>query len=802
MILTSFLTDVRRDLALGVRLLARYPGFSAVSIATLAIAIGGNTAVFTIVNALLLTPPPVSEPGRLVRVYPGQSLTSWPVYEDIRDRAGVFSSVAAYRLTSMNLDQGGTAIRLRGQITSANYLTLLGVRPHVGDTYRADDATAASVVLAHHVWRQRFGSDPAIVGRTLVLGGRSVQVSGVMADGFRGTAPPGFRLDFWMPLDPRRAGDATPSRLLPQFEVVARLKPGIEREAATAALRTVASQLRREYPELPESLAGIDARPLSGVHAFQGMISIVWPIFAFLFLLTIVSGFVLVIGCSNIAGLLVGRAALRQREIAVRLSLGSSRGRLVRQLLTESLVLAGAGGVAGLLLAAGLVGFVELAIQRMPFPLHLDLALDRRVLAYAIALSTATAVLFGLLPARQAARVDLTTSLKADSSGSPERRRLRRAMVALQVAVCSALIVWSVLFVRSLGRIHAIEPGFDSTGVVLGTVEIDRSLDAARGDQILSDWTRRVGASPGVHSAALATIVPLALTGREEFDVSLPADAAGRRRRVLASRVSPGWFATLRIPLLAGRDFTWEDRRGALPVAIVNDTLARQFWNGAALGQLVRYGSRTLEVVGVVRDSKYRTLGEAPAPVIYLPIRQQYSHFVTMHVRTSDPRGTAALMASELGRLWSGAEVQIESMSDAVAVAVLPARIGALVTGGFGALAVALAAFGVYGLVSFTVVQRAREIGIRRAVGATAADVLRLVLRQHAGVIGAGLTVGVAAGALGGTVLRSFLAGVGPADPPALAAAVVVVAGSAFAATVAPALRAARLDPMAVLRDG
>ena len=795
------LTDFRRDLVLGVRLLTRYRAFSAVSIATLALAIGGNTAVFTIVNSLLLTPPPVLEPARLARVYPGQSLTSWPVYQDIRDGVDVFAGVSAYRLTSMNLEAGGAAVRLRGQLTSANYLTVLGVRPLVGSAYGPGDETSGTVVLAHQVWRQRFGSDPAIVGRTIVLGGRSLQVTGVMPQGFRGIAPPGIRLDFWVPLDARRAGETLQSRQLSQFELVARLKPGIEHAAATAALRPFASRLRSEYPELPENLLGIEARPVSGVHAFQGMVSLIWPVFAFVFLLTIVSGFVLVIGCSNIAGLLIGRSALRQREIAVRLSLGSSRGRLVRQLLTESLVLAAAGGAAGLLVTGGLVSLVQRGLTRLPFPLDLDLAVDWRVLAYVFALSTATAVFFGLLPARQAARVDLTASLKVDSSGSIERRRLRRAMVVTQVAVCSALVVWSVLFLRSLGQIHAIEPGFDATGVILATVEIDRTVDEIRGDRILTDWTRRIESAPGVQSASLATIVPLALTGREEFGVTLPGDASGTRRRVLASRVSPGWFSTLRIPLAAGRDFSWDDRPGSAQVAIVNETLAHRFWNGAALGQRIHYGRRTLEIVGVVKDSKYRTLGEEAAPVLYLPLRQQYAHYVTMHARTVDPRGTATAVTEELRRLLPGAEVQIESMPDAIAVAVLPARIGAAVTGIFGLLAVGLAAFGVYGLVSFNVVQRLREIGIRRAVGATAGDIVLLILRNHLTLIGIGLTIGIGAGALGGTLLRSFLAGVGPTDPLALLAAIVLVAGSGLAASALPALRATRLDPMVTLRD-
>jgi predicted permease len=796
------LADLRRDIALGIRLLVRYRGFSAVSVATLAVAIGGNTAVFTIVNALLLKPPPVVDPARLARVDTGQSLTSWPTYEDIRDRSDIFAGVAAYRLASMPLEMGGTSARLRGQITSSNYLTVLGVPAERGRTYLADETTSDRVVLAHHIWRQYFGSDPAIVGRIIGMSGRSFQVAGVMPQGFRGLAPPGVRLDFWLPVKRLSDSAALRTRLASQFEIVGRLKPGIEHASATAELRPLALRLRAEHPELPESFLSIEAGSIEGVHQFQGMASLLLPVFAFLALLTVVSGFVLVIGCSNIAGLLVGRAAMRQREIAVRLSLGSSRGRLLRQLLTESFVLAVAGGAAGLLVAVGLVDLARIGVARLPVPLELDFVLDRRVLVYVLGLSTATSVFFGLLPARSALRVDLVSSLKTDSSGSPERQRLRRLLVMAQVAVCAALVVWSALFLRSLGRIHAVDPGFDAAGVILSTVELDRgAIDAERGDQILTEWTQRVGASTGVHSAALATVVPLALTGREEFDVSLPRDAEGTRRRVVANRLTPGWFATVRIALVAGRDFTWNDRKGSPGVAIVNETLARQFWNGDAVGQRLLYGGQSLDIVGIATDSKYRTLGEVTRPLLYLPLRQQYSHYVTLFARTSDRRATAGTTTSELQRLLPDAEVNVESMAEAVAVAVLPARIGATATGVFGGIAVALAAFGVYGLVSFSVIQRTREIGIRRAIGATAADIVRLVVRHHAIPIVLGLAIGVTIGVLGARLLRSFLTGVEPTDPIAAFAAVALVAGSALAASTMPALRAAHLDPMAALRD-
>jgi len=366
------LTDFRRDVTLGIRLLRRYRGFSAISIATLAVAIGGNTAVFTIVNALLLTPPPVVEPPRLARVNPGQSLASWPMYEDIRDRSDVFTAVAASRLTSLNLEMTGGTSPLRGLVTSSNYFTVLGIPAEIGQTYAAADVVLDRVVLAHHIWRQHFGADSNVIGRTVLIGGRSRQVAGVMPQGFRGLAPPGVRLDFWLPVDRATESASLRNRRVTQFEIVGRLKPGIEHGAATAALRSLAQNLKAESPDLPQSFLAIEAGSIEGVNAFQGMASLVLPLFAFLAFLTVVSGFVLVIGCSNIAGLLVGQAAMRQRELALRLSLGSSRSRLVRQLLTESLILALAGGAAGTLFAAGLMTLVQIGIARLSFPLELD----------------------------------------------------------------------------------------------------------------------------------------------------------------------------------------------------------------------------------------------------------------------------------------------------------------------------------------------------------------------------------------------------------------------------------------------
>ena len=427
--------------------------------------------------------------------------------------------------------------------------------------------------------------------------------------------------------------------------------------------------------------------------------------------------------------------------------------------------------------------------------------MDGQVLAYALGLTTFTAVVFGLAPARGAARFDVVSSLKADHGGSTARQTMRRTLVGAQVAVSTALLLWSGLFVRSLERIHDVNPGFDATGVLLATVTFDRG-PARENAEILTALQQRVRNSGAVQAAGLASIVPLAMSGREEFDVSI-ADAAGgtQRKSVFANRLAPGWFGTVRIPLFAGRDFSWDDRDGAPRVAIVNETLARRFWNGDALGKQVVHNRRTLEVVGVVRDSKYWTLGETIAPTLYLPFRQGDAQAMTLHVRTADPRAATRVILAEMQQLAPGLSVHIESMTEAVAVAVRPAQFGAAATAAFGTVAILLSVVGVYGLVSFSVLQRRREIGVRKALGATTGDIGVMIVGNMARLTGAGLAIGTGIGAVGAVALRSFLFGVSPVDPMTVAGAVAIVATSALAASGIPALAASRVDPAVTLRD-
>jgi predicted permease len=792
--------EFHQDAAFSVRLIVRNPGFATVIVLTLAVAIGANTAIFTVINALLFKPlPAVAAPHELARVKAGETQMAWANYEDMRRDNDVFTHLIAQGPLIAGLATGDRPVRLSGQQTSDNFFVGLAARPLFGRIYTPADTRRDVIVLSEHVWRTRMGSDPSIVGRVLTLAGRPFEVLGIMAREFRGVSPPGWSPDFWIAIDPAAA--RVRARDDPAFEVVGRLKPGVTHAQAAAALRVMAGQLRTAHPEIPDGFLRVSVFPVDGIRAFEGFTRQLLPAFAFLGVMTLASGFVLLIGCANIAGMLLGRASARRKEIAMRLALGAGTARLVRQLLTESLVLALIGGAAGAVLANWLAGGFNVVSAALPFGRDVDLQMDVRVLAYALGVTTIAAVAFGLAPARRAARFDVVTSLKDDHGGSTARQNMRRTLVGAQVAVSTALLLWSGLFVRSLGRIQDVDPGFDPTGVLLATVTFDRAL-ARQDAQLLTELQQRVRDSGGVRSAGLASIVPLAMAGREEFDVSFTGgDAGTSRRTVVANRLAPGWFDTVRIPIAAGRDFTWDDRDGAPRVAIVNETLARQFWNGDGLGKQIVHNRQPLEVVGVVRDSKYWTLGETIAPTLYLPFRQGQAHSMTLHVRTTDPRLTTRVIVDELQRLAPGLSVEIGAMSDAVAVAVRPARVGAAATGAFGTLAILLSVLGVYGLVSFSVVQRRREIGVRKALGATTKDIGLMILGSMARLTGAGLAIGIGMGALGAVALRGFLFGISPLDPATVAAAIALVTGSALAASALPALTASRVDPVVTLRD-
>jgi predicted permease len=465
------------------------------------------------------------------------------------------------------------------------------------------------------------------------------------------------------------------------------------------------------------------------------------------------------------------------------------------------------GGALGTVLAVWAAGGANLALSQLPFPLEFDLTLDRRVLAYGFALSVLTALIFGLTPARRAARLDLVPSLKLDGGSAPARQRLRKALVVAQAGVCTILLVWSGLFVRSLGQVNQVDPGFDASNVLLAEIDLpENTPDGAQTRGLLmKDLTDRLSVMPLVESTGFAWTVPLTLNSRMEYPVFLSTEPSGSAgTRVMGNRVTPGWFQTVRIPLEAGRDFTSQDRPGSPPVVIVNRTLADRLFDGNAVGRTLKlYGPNdalvTVEIVGVVADSKYWTLGETIAPAVYQAM-YQHADGGTLHVRTTAPATVMNAVRERVRVMAPGAAPTFRSMSDATAVALMPARVGAMVTAAFGLLATLLSVLGVYGLVAFLVVQRTREIGIRKAIGAGTWQIVRLLVGGSLALVLTGLVLGLVGGASSAQVLGGLLVNVSSSDPITLFTVALLVLGSAVAASAVPAARAARIDALITLK--
>jgi predicted permease len=802
--------ECQQDVRYGARILLRSPGFAVAALATLTIAIGANTAVFSLVNALLLKPVPVAEPDELLRIQTGQRTVSWPVFQALRERTAAFDDIVAFSTEFVSLGDPGSTRGTIGEAVSRNYFATMGIGAARGRTLGAADAGLQHVVLSDRTWRVYFNADESIVGRRITLDHRPFEVVGIMPPLFRGLTPPGFMRAFWVPIEAmpshrRRLEDPAAA----SFEIVGRLRDGVSAGQAAAAVRVAVEQIRRDDPRVPESITSVSLAPVTGLAQFRG-VGVMMPVFIFVAMLMVLAAFVLLIGCANIAGLLIGRAAARRQEIAVRVALGAGRGRVIRQMLTESLLLAVAGGASGILLAAWLTGFVHVALEQLPYAFEFDLTVDWRIFGYTMLVSVLAAVVFGLAPARGAAHADVVSALK-DDPVSGRRQRGRQLLIVGQVAACGVLLTWAMLFSRSLINVTAVDPGFDQQGVLLAEVVLGLPPDAAAEQRVarFRQLQETVEAMPSVRSAGFSWAVPLALSSRESFSVFLDGDERGSRgRRVVSNRLTPGWFDALKIPVLAGRDFTWNDKTGTPEVAIVNQMLAQRFWNGDAIGQRLRFTGRRdqqhdVRVVGVVGDSKYWTLGEDPEPAVYLPVAQDafVSDDLTMHIRTSNAEVTAKALGHATLRVAPAGFVQFRAMADATAVSMMPARVAAAVTAAFAGIAVLLATLGIYGLVSYTVVQRTREIGVRKAIGAGTGDILRMVLRGSLRVTGIGLLAGFAVAAAGAPLIASLVVGVSPVDPVTLGAAAALVACSVVAASAGPALRAARVDPLRALRN-
>ena len=815
-----------RDIRNAVRTVARNPRFAILFVATVALGIGTSVAIFTAVDAVLFRPLAVRDAGSLVRIYATDtegletSNSSYPVYADYRDGASSLEGVAAFDdAEPLHLTTGGgQAERIVGAVVTGNYFDVLGVRASRGRLLTAEDDRAPGgspvVVLSDRLWRSRFDASPSAVGSVVGINGHPFTVVGVAPRGFTGVNLESLP-DLWVPTAmvdqalPELAEDQVlTTRNLSWLDVVARLKPGVSIAAAQSELDVLAKRRAAGQPkDHADPMASVrSAAEFAAGYGRAEARRVSW-------LLLGMAGLVLLIACADAAGLLLLRGEGRRREIGVRLAVGASRRQIATQLFAESLVLAGLAAVAGLLLAIWSSDALVSAVPpEFALPMGAALsALDPRSVAFAAGAALVSALLFGLLPAIRAGRLDVARALKAgDGSGGPARTLLRDGLVVAQIVLTVVLLVGAGLMGRTLAREASVSPGFEAAGRLEASMDLARQgYDRPRRDAFFDDVLRRASALPGVRSAALARTVPIQSAGmRTTIESDGYTAVPGEFPAADLNLVSPGYFRTLGIRLLAGRDFDDGDRRDGAAVAIVNEAMAKKFWPGRnPIGRrIMNLGPKGVggEVVGVVADVRYRSLRRPADPTVYVPRAQFSMPRMTLIVEAAN--GDAAALQRPLQAIVAGLDpalplFHVRTLSEKLGLALGQTRVIAALVGVFAALALLLAAAGLYGVVSYATQRRTREFGIRLALGASAGSVRRLVLSKTGRLAVAGLAVGLGAAAAASRLASHLLFGVSPWDPVSYAAAAVLLAAAALAASVLPARRAGRVDPMTSLRS-
>ena len=805
------------DLGYAARMLRKNPGFTAVAVLAISLGIGVNTGIFTVLNGAALRPLPVPGAADIVSVYQtfrglksrnvhgADSFFSWPEYKSYRDGNHVLAGLAAYEpLLDVTLG-GDQPQQLFGQLASCNYFDVLKEPPALGRAFSASDCAVARegavAVLSDNLWRTTFAADPAIVGRNIVLNRQPFTVIGVAKPGFQGTEP--IPAEFWAPVTMQamleRETDWFEKPNMSWLVLLGRIKPGVSRSQVRADMAVIAGRIDRLAPGRKTTLQIETGTFLSMPEARKYVTAVGVVLLAAV-------GMVLLIACANVANLLLARAAGRQKEIAIRLSVGASRGRLIRQLLTESMLIALLGGALGSLIAIwSFEATMDFVLSHLPHgtpPLAVGVGPDIRVLAYAMLLTLITGIVFGLIPALQASRPDVNTALKqSGTDGKTADGFLRHALVGTQVAVSMVLLIAAGLLLRGLYLAQTIDPGFEMKNVAAVSFDLrGQGYDAARAGIFQQQVMDRLAALPGVDAVAEAGNTPLSDSHRGTV-FSLPGHPGDYQ--VEFNEVSPKYFSLLGIPIVRGRNFTSTEARTGAAFAIVTESTARQFWpKQDPIGKILRMeGESDMQVIGVAKDAQVSHLARSNETYLYLPAgpKEQIRMKLLVH-GASGFASTATGIRAAIHSIDPGLVLDVAKLEDNLEVWRAPSRIVAILAGSLGALGMLLACIGVYGVVSYAVSRRVREIGIRMTLGADARDVRSLILRQAMRPVVVGALIGIAGCAAVSQILSGMLFGISPHDPVAFVVVPLVLLSVALVASYIPARRATRVDPMVALR--
>ncbi|MFZ0738524.1 MAG: ABC transporter permease [Candidatus Acidiferrales bacterium] len=818
------MNSLLQDIQFGLRTLRKSPGFTAVAVLTLALGMAANTTMFSMVNSVLLRPLPVPHADQIVVVAteqknnPYYSAFSYPDFVDLQKQAEGFSGLFAYELSIAGLSADGTASHVAVSFVSGNFFSTLGIQPARGRLILPTEGTQPGsdpiLVLGYAYWQSRFGGNPSVVGKQVLMNGHPVTIVGVAPKDFHGVYAI-VDCQGYLPLSMATTIEDDTNGLWTnrgdrEIHVLGRLKAGTSVKQAEASLNVVAARLAQQYAETD---AGVAVRVYpERLSRPEPSASNPVPIAAAIFM--ILAGLVLVLACFNIANVLLVRATTRQREMAVRAALGAKRGRLVRQFLTESVLLAIFGGAIGAVIASWASGVLSSLSLSTDLPLRLDFSPDGSVFAYAFGAVLLTGIIVGILPAMRAARTDVSAVLHEGGRGSsdgPRRHFLRNALVVGQVAGSLLLLIVAGLFARSLTRVQQLNLGFEPDHLLNLTMDVGEvGYKDAQGREFYRAAQERLQALPGVVSVAQAVSIPMGYYSEADavYIEGHPLQAGERPPQLLHNSVTPSYFVTMRLPIVRGRGFTESDDEKATAVAIVNQTMATKYWpNEDALGKhfsIKGAAGPFIQVIGVTKDGKYRSPAENPSSFFFLPMAQHYNSLHVIQIRTSVPPETLALTAQQTIReLAPNLPVfDVQSMTTALqgGNGFFLYRFGAELTTAMGLLGLVLAVVGVYGVVSYAATQRTHEIGIRMALGAGRRDILKMVIGQGFGVVAIGVALGLIAAIAGTSAIANVFVGIRATDPLTYTIVVGILVGVALFACWIPARRATRVDPLVALR--